>query len=91
MSVTNWHLYVHKGKDNTMFQLLKGLSISYMMKKIQTRSFLVGWHSACSSFNYSSPCSFPEYICITYAADLSQREMVQGYLDHQGSRRERKH
>ena len=33
MPVTNWHLDVYKGKDNTMLHLLKGLSILYMMKK----------------------------------------------------------
>lgn len=88
MPVTNWHLDVYKGKDNTMLQLLKGLSILYMMKKkIQTRSILVGWSSTCSTLISADGAPFLS----TDAAHLSQSEMVQGYLGSQGSRGKRKH
>lgn len=62
MPVTNWHLDVRKGKDNTMLQLLKGLSILHRMKHSSNKKLPSQTIQGLVYSQLQQTVSFPEYI-----------------------------
>lgn len=62
MPVTNWHLDVCKGKDNTMLQLLKGLSILPRMKHNSNEKLPSQTIQGLVYSQLQQTVSFPEYI-----------------------------